>query len=151
MIERFEQFSQAISSIYRYILKIEKEEMEKYGFRGSYALYLSLMSRYPGGITATHLSELCDRDKAGISRIVTEMEEKGLIKRENLRDNLYRAKLVLTPEGKKAAELVRKRAKVAVEEAGRGLSEEDRATLYACLDVIGSNLKKICNDGMPSA
>jgi len=150
MIERFEQFSQTISGIYRDILKIEKEEMEKHGFRGSYALYLSLMLRYPGGITATHLSELCDRDKAGISRVIADMEEKGLVKRENLRDNLYRAKLVLTPEGRRAAQIVRAKAKLAVEQATVGLRDEDRAVMYACLEIIGTNLKKISEDGILS-
>ncbi len=148
MIQRFEQFSYSISSIYRLILKLEKEEMEKYGYRGSYALYLSIMSRYPGGITATRLCELCDRDKAGISRIINEMEEKGLVRRETHKDNTYRAKLILTDEGRRAATFVKRTAEVAVSEASRGLSEEDRHTLYAALELIESNLKRITDDGI---
>jgi DNA-binding MarR family transcriptional regulator len=148
MIQRFEQFSYSISSIYRLILKLEKEEMEKCGYRGSYALYLSIMSRYPLGITATRLGELCDRDKAGISRVINDMEEKGLLRRECHKDNFYRAKLVLTDEGRKAASFVKQRAVVAVSEASRGLSEEDRRTLYAALDIIENNLKRITDEGM---
>ena len=147
MIQRFEQFSYSISSIYRLILKVEKEEMEKCGYRGSYALYLSIMSRYPGGITATRLGELCDRDKAGISRVINEMEQRGLVRRECYKDNFYRAKLILTDEGRKAALFVRQRAEIAVSEAGKGLSEEDRKTFYAVLSLIESNLKNICEDG----
>ncbi|MBE6584522.1 MAG: MarR family transcriptional regulator [Ruminococcaceae bacterium] len=148
MIQRFEQFSYSISSIYRLILKLEKEEMEKCGYRGSYALYLSIMSRYPGGITATRLGELCDRDKAGISRIINEMEEKGLVHRECHKDNFYRAKLVLTAEGRKAASFVKQRAVIAVSAASQGLSEEDRRTLYAALYIIEENLKKISDNGI---
>ena len=146
MIQRFEQFSYEISSIYRHILKLSKEEMEKQGYRGSYALYLSVMSRYPGGITATRLGELCDRDKAGISRTINEMEEKGLIRRECYKDNFYRAKLILTPKGKEAAAFVRQRAEWAVSEASRGISEEDRQKMYACLETIEANLRKICDE-----
>jgi hypothetical protein len=57
MIERFEQFTYSINSIYRYVLKIERDEMEKLGYRASYALYLAVMSRFPDGITAARLSE----------------------------------------------------------------------------------------------
>lgn len=148
MIQRFEQFSYDISSIYRHILKLEKEEMEKHGYRGSYALYLSVMSRYPGGITAARLGELCDRDKAGISRTINEMEANGLVRRECYKDNFYRAKLILTPKGKEAASFVRQRAERAVSAAGNGISEEDRRTMYACLEIIEANLRKICDEGM---
>ena len=143
MIQRFEQFSYDISSIYRLILKLEKEEMEKNGYRGSYALYLSVMSRYPGGITAARLGELCDRDKAGISRTIGEMEEKGLVRRECYKDNFYRAKLTLTPKGRESAQFVRQRAEWAVSAAGQGISDEDRRTMYACLEIIEANLRKI--------
>ncbi len=148
MIQRFEQFSYSISGIYRLILKLEKEEMEKYGYRGAFALYLSIMSRYPGGITATRLCELCDRDKAGVSRIINEMEEKGLVRRECRRDNAYRAKLTLTDEGKRAAAIVKRAAELAVTEAGRGLSDDDRKVLYSSLELIESNLKRISDDGI---
>ena len=146
MIQRFEQFSYDISSIYRLILKLEKEEMEKNGYRGSYALYLSVMSRYPGGITAARLGELCDRDKAGLSRTIGEMEANGLVRRECYKDNFYRAKLILTPKGKEAAQFVRQRAEWAVTAAGQGISEEDRRTMYACLEIIEANLRKICEE-----
>ena len=146
MIQRFEQFSYDISSIYRLILKLEKEEMEKNGYRGSYALYLSVMSRYPGGITAARLGELCDRDKAGISRTIGEMEANGLVRRECYKDNFYRAKLILTPKGKEAAQFVRQRAEWAVTAAGQGISEEDRRAMYACLEIIEANLRKICEE-----
>ena len=106
MLDRFEQFSYSIYNIYKYITKIERDVMEKYGLRGAYAQYLVIMSRFPEGITSSKLSEICDKDKAAISRIVCEMENKGLIRRETDKANLYRAKLVLTEEGHKAAQYV---------------------------------------------
>lgn len=148
MIERFEQFTYAINVIYRCVLKLERDEMEKYGYRASYALYLAIMSRFPEGLTATRLSELSDRDKAGISRIVSEMEENGLITRKCNRDNFYRAKLILTDKGKEIANHVQKKAIIAVGEAGNGISDEDRRVLYECLSVIASNLKKISAEGL---
>ena len=148
MIERFESFTSGINGIYRYILKIEREEMEKYGYRGSYALYLAIMSRFPEGITATRLGELSDRDKAGISRTLAEMEENGLVVRRTNKNNFYRAKLVLTQKGKAAADFVREKAVDAVSAAGAGISDEDRAVFYECLFAIAANLKKISNYGL---
>ncbi len=151
MIERFEQFSYEIFSIYRHIMKIEREEMEKYGLKGSYTTYLAVMYRFPEGITSVRLAELCDRDKAGISRTVTEMEQKGLVERKNQRDNFYRANLVLTDEGKRAAEFVLGRASIAVSEAGAGLSDGDREIFYRSLGLIESNLRKISKEGIPQS
>ena len=148
MLDRFEQFSYSISNIYKHIMKIERDEMEKYGLRGSYVQYLIAMTRFPEGITSSKLSEICDKDKAAISRIVSEMENRGLVTRETDKNNLYRAKLVLTPEGRRAAQIVRAKAKLAVEQATVGLRDEDRAVMYACLETIGANLKKISEDGI---
>lgn len=148
MIERFEQFTYSINVIYRYVLKLERDEMEKYGYRASYTLYLAIMSRFPDGITAARLSELCDRDKAGISRIVSEMEENGLITRRSNKDNFYRAKLTLTEKGREVAEFVQKKAIAAVSQAGGQISDADRKVFYECLSLIASNLRKISLEGL---
>lgn len=149
MLDRFEQFSYSISNIYKHITKIEREEMEKYGLRGAYAQYLVTMTHYPEGITSSKLSEICDRDKAAISRIVSEMEDKGLVVRYTERDNMYRAKLILTEEGKKAADFVCERAEKAVNAAGQGLGEEERKIFYGALAIIEANLRRISRDGIP--
>lgn len=147
MLERFEQFTSAISSVYRDVQKIERDEMEKQGLRGAFAQYLLAISRHPKGITAAALCEVCDKDKAAVSRIVAEMEARGLVKREM--ENQYRAKLYLTPAGEQAAAFVRKRASSAVELAGEGVSDEDRKVLYAALERISASLQQISKTGLP--
>ena len=107
------------------------------------------MYHFPDGITASKLSEISDRDKAGISRTVTEMEQKGLIAKQSNHDNFYRAKLILTKKGREVADFVRKKAILAVSMAGDGISDEDRKTFYDCLFLISSNLKKISSGGIP--
>ena len=150
MLERFEQFSYSIHNIYKHINKIERDEMEKYGLRGSYAQYLVIMSRFPDGITSSKLSEICDKDKAAISRIVAEMEEKGLIFRKTDKDNLYRARLILTEDGVKAADYVCDKAMRAVALAGGNLGDEERRIMYGALAIIETNLKRISRDGIPT-
>lgn len=148
MLSRYEQFSALISGLYRSIQKIEREEMVKYGFKGAYAQYLAAMNHHPEGVTSAQLSEICDRDKAAVSRAVADMEEKGLVLRTGQKDNLYRARLTLTDEGRQAAEFVSRRGQNAVEAASQGMTENDRKVLYATLALISTNLQSICKNGL---
>ena len=146
MIGRFEKFSLAISEINRYWHKIASDEMEKYGLKGPYAIYLVVMHRYPQGISAARLCEICDRNKADVSRAISDMEKKGLVRKEGAN---YRAMLILTDDGQQAAEHVVKRASKAVVEGGKGISEERRLIFYETLDQIAANLREITKDGLP--
>ena len=148
MIERFEKFSYAIFEISRYWHKLTTEEMEKYGLKGPHAQCLLAMSRYPDGITSSRLCVVCDKDKAAISRTVAELEREGLVERSLKGSNRYRALLKLTTQGKAAAEHVDKRAKLAVEKAGEGMTDEQRAIFYTVLDLIAGHLQTICEEGL---
>ena len=147
MIDRFEKFSLAVFSISRYWNKIATEEMKKHGLKGPYALYLVTMANYNGDITAAHLTEMCGKDKADVSRALCAMERKGFIKKQG--DNAYRAKLTLTNTGRAVAEQITSRAVLAVEMAGKGLSDETRTSFYRALDTITDNLKEISKKGLP--
>ena len=146
MVDRFERFSVAISDISRYWHKIAAEEMEKHGLKGAHSIYLTTMYRFPEGLTAARLCELCGRDKAEVSRSVSLMEQKGLIQKEG---SSYRALLKLTEEGMLAAEHVRGRAALAVELAGTDLTDAQRATFYSALDMITARLQQISEAGLP--
>ena len=148
MISRFEHFSASISCISRYIQRIERMEMEKYGLKGPHAQCLLVMGRYPEGITAARLCEVCDKDKAAISRMVAELEEQDMILRTGPNGQRYRAMLKLTEKGEQAAAHVEDRARQAVEEASVGMTEEQRSIMYAALDLIAGNLLSICNRGL---
>lgn len=151
MSTRYEYFSTSISAIYHHIQKIERSEMEKYGLKGSFAQYLLVMTRYPDGITAAELCEVCDKDKGAVSRALSALEQKGLILRPTEEESRYRALIQLTDQGKKAAEFVSQRSTLAVELAGNGLNDADRQTFYAALELIATNLHKISKDGIPAS
>lgn len=149
MLRRFEEFSSAISDIYHCIQKIERDEMDKYGLKGPHAQYLVAMTHCPEGVTAAQLSELCDKDKAAVSRALSELEKRGLVIRELANDTAYRALLKLTDAGSAAARFVCEKATLAVEMAGKGLSEQERVVFYCVLRRIASNLQSIAKDGLP--
>jgi len=147
MLTRYEQFSFMISCIYRHIQKLERDEMLKYGVRGAYAQYLVAMSRYPDGITSTQLCEVCERDKAAISRAISDMETSGLVERKGVGDSNYRAVLRLTRKGQRLARIVQERAQTAFDIAG--LSDEERTAFYAALEQIAHNLHAMSMKGIP--
>ena len=150
MLRRFEQFSTAISNIYQSIQKIERIEMAKYGLKGSHTQCMIVMQNYPEGITASRLCEVCDKDKAAISRTIAELEERGLVERKTKNGNAYRASLVLTEAGLYAANQISYLAATAAEKAGADLTEEQREQFYGALSMIANNLSKLYKEGVDS-
>ncbi len=149
MVDRFERFSFTISEISRHWHKLTAEEMEKYGLKGPHSIYLVTMYRHPDGVTASQLCELCGKDKSDVSRMMSIMEKKGLVRKEGVHQNLYRGVFKLTDEGRAAATHVRQRASLAVELAGKELTDEKRATFYEALELVASNLRLLSKEGLP--
>ena len=152
MISRFEQFLYVISKIHRQIQKIERAEMEKQGYKGAFAQYLATLYSYEEGLTSSELCEICDRDKAAVSRIIAEMEEKGLVTREKKIVRTYRSKITLTEKGKETAEYVSETSKLAVAAVSGGIFDQvgSREAVYATLDELYRNLQKVAEEGIPS-
>ena len=143
MIDRFEHFTMSIFSISRSWNRLASEEMKKYGFKGAYALYLVMIASGGGKLTAAKLADLCQRDKADISRAISAFQKKGVL--EPYGESRYRAALRLTEDGKRLAEQIRLRADEVLEQAGKGISEEMRKNMYLCLDTIAENMRRICD------
>ena len=149
MVNRFERFTVALTEITRCWHRIASEEMEKYGLNFAHAVYLTTLYQHEDGITAARLSELCGKNKSDVSRMMFIMEKKGLVRKECVHKNFYRAMLKLTEEGKKAAEHVKERAQIAVEFSGRGISEEHREIFYRVLEQVTTNLQILSKEGIP--
>ena len=150
MIDRFERFSVAISEISRYWHRITTAEMEKYGLKGAHSVYLTTMLRFPEGVTAGQICEICGKDKSDVSRMMNILEKKGLAVKEGVYQNRYNGVFRLTDAGRTAAEYVKERACMAVSHAGKDLSEEMRMNLYEALALIAGNLRELSENGLPS-
>ena len=149
MENRYELLSGSISCMYHDIKKIERVEMARYGLKGPHAQCLLAMKKHPEGITASRLCEVCEKDKAAISRILAELESCGMIFREIRNGSRYRAGLKLTEQGEIAAQAVVEKAHLAVELAGIGIVEEERGVFYRVLSIIAENLHGLCQNGLP--
>ena len=148
MIGRFETFSLALSEIMSSWNKIATEEMKPFGLKGSSVIYLIALYKNTEGLTAANLCEMCNRDKAEVSRIISAMEKKGLVVRKNTTVNGYKANITLTDEGRETTRILRERVKLAVEKGGEGLSENERESFYNALEIIGGNLKRMRREGL---
>lgn len=148
MIDRFEQFYGAVSGIYHSIQKIERTEMAKYGLKGPHAQCLLAMVRHPEGITAARLCEICEKDKAAISRTVSELERAGMVICEDTPGKRYRSKLILTEKGGEIAGNVKNLVHLAVSHASEGYGMEERQIFVNVLSMIAGNLQTLSADGI---
>lgn len=148
MENRYELLSGSISSMYHDIQRIERTEMAQYGLKGPHAQCLLAMKKHPEGITAARLCQVCEKDKAAVSRILAELEAAGMILRENRNGSRYRAVLLLTERGQEAAGAVVEKARLAVGLAGKGFGAEEREIFYRVLSIISGNLHQLCRDGL---
>ena len=149
MVYRFERFSLAIAEISRCWHKLATEEMGRYGLKGAHSVYLLAVYRSPDGITAPQIGKLCGKDRSDVSRMMSIMEKKGLVVKKGIHQNLYGGLFHLTPEGKAAAEYVCDRARLAVELAGKDLTDEKRSIFYEALASIAGNLRTLSEKGLP--
>ena len=98
MISRFEEFTKSVSQAYKYIIKIKSHEMVEYGLKASNVTCLFFLGKHADGLNATELCELCMEDKAAVSKSLAVLKEKGYVTQDE--DKKYKAKYVITPQGK---------------------------------------------------
>ncbi len=151
MLSRFEQFCNAITIIYHAIQKIERVEMARYDLKGPHAQCLLAISQYPDGITAARLCEICEKDKAAISRAVSELEEAGMLLRQDPDGKRYRSQLYLTDQGKEVADKVAHMVHNAVSQISGGYDVDDRQVFVHVLTLIAGNLQNLCRNGLEDA
>ena len=145
MEERFQTFTVLISNINRAIYKIKAEEMAEFDLKSSHVSCLYYLYKKTS-LTATELCDICEEDKANISRSIKYLEENGLISRADKRQKRYLCPFVLTEEGVKIGKRISDKVNAVLDRASEGLSEEKRLEFYRALTLINSNLQNICDE-----
>lgn len=144
MTERYERFTTLVASINRSVKKIRGVEMSCYGFKSIHVSCIYYLYR-ESGLTVSQLCEMCDEDKANISRALELLEENGYICPRGDNHKRYKTPLLLTDEGMRVGEQIEKRVSQVLEAASRGLTQEEREIMYRCLSLILENLGGICD------
>ena len=145
MQERFETFTVLINRISRNIRRIKNQEMAEYELRSPhisclYYLYVS------DGLTASELCELCEEDKATISRSLDFLEKNGYITREPRGERRYKSPLLLTEQGALVAEKIAAKINCVLDELSLGLSDAERASFYRSLAIISQKLEELAGN-----
>ena len=145
MLARFETFTVLINRISRNIRRIKNQEMAEYELRSPhisclYYLYVS------DGLTASELCELCEEDKATISRSLDFLEKNGYITREPRGERRYKSPLLLTEQGALVAEKIAAKINCVLDELSLGLSDAERASFYRSLAIISQKLEELAGN-----
>ncbi len=143
MQARFETFTVLITKISRSIRKIKTEEMSEFQLKSPHVSCLYYLYR-AGELTAKELCDICEEDKANISRSVDYLEKNGYIICRSDSEKRYRAPLQLTPQGQEVGARIAEKIDRILAEASAGLSETDRTVLYSSLALISKNLQTVC-------
>ena len=98
MQDRFQKFTLIITEINRAINKIKSEEMARFNLKGThvsclYYLYIN------GTLTAKELTDICQEDKAAVSRSLDYLEKNGYIYCDSKAQKRYKSPLKLTEKG----------------------------------------------------
>ena len=149
MKERFKTFTVLIAKISRNIKKIKNQEMAEYGLRSVHVTCLYYLYSAES-LTATELCELCEEDKATISRGLDFLEENGYVVCETKIGKRYKSPLLLTKKGAEVAKKINDKIDFVLDEICIDLDEAQRAEFYRSLAVISDSLE-LCAKGLPEA
>lgn len=145
--DRFELFDVSISLICKSIQKIKSEKMMPYGLKSSHVLFLIQLNKKDEGLTASELSEAGHVDKAQISRVISELMQKGYVIKKSLRQGQkYNVKLMLTDAGRKVTKEINEIIAKVLEYVSGSIPSSDLDIFYRTLFKISDNLFALAAD-----
>ena len=145
MQDRYETFTALIDNLKKNIRKIKAAEMQNYELKGSHISFIYYLYTSNSTMTSKELAEVCNEDKASVSRSIEYLEEQGYLVCEKQNHKRYRAPIVLTQKGIDAAKVIVNKVEAVVARAGENISDENRAVMYRVLMTINDNLQRICD------
>lgn len=146
MENRFETFTQQIAKLSRNIRKIKTEEMSEYNLKSPHMSCLYYMYKQGGILTAKELCDICDEDKAAISRSIDYLEKNGYLVCDSKTEKRYKSPLKLTDKGNQVGKKIVIKIDSILDMASKGMSEEDRRVFYKSLITISKNIQDFCDN-----
>lgn len=144
MNEKYKTFTVLMASINRSIRKIKTEEMAEFHLKSPHVSCLYYLFK-EDALTAKELCEICEEDKANVSRTIDYLETNGYLIRQNEDNKKYKSHLALTEMGRSVASKIAEKIDRILDEAGAGIQEAEREIMYRSLFQISSNLQKRCS------
>lgn len=144
MDEKYKIFTVLMANINRSIRKIKTEEMAEFHLKIPHVSCLYYLYK-KDTLTAKELCDICEEDKANVSRALDYLQTNGYLVRQNEENKKYKSHLALTEMGRSVAGKIVEKIDRILEEAGEGISDADREIMYRSLFQISTNLQKRCN------
>lgn len=146
MEDRFKEFTILINRISRNIQKIKTIEMGRFGLKSTHVSCVYYLYKYRGQLTAKELCDICDEDKAAISRALDYLEKNGYCKSISKTEKKYKSPINLTEKGEELGIQVSKKIDKVLFNAGGWLSQKQRENFYKELNMISLKLQQICDN-----
>ena len=144
MEDRFEAFTGLMTSIHRSIRRIKTEEMIGFNLKSQHVSCLYYLYK-ESSLIAKDLCDLCEEDKANVSRSIDYLETNGYLVCSSQTRKRYRTPLVLTEKGKEVGKYIAEKVDEVLLTASQGVSEERRMIMYESLAIISQNLQRLCD------
>lgn len=145
MKDRFKSFTLLIKNISRSIKKIKTEEMKSYNLKSPHVSCLYYLYK-EGPLTTKELVDICEEDKASVSRTIDYLEAENYILTETGGRKKYKCLLKLTEKGKEVGKRLSNKIDNILDQVSIGLSEENREIMYQCLGKVSENLKTVTEE-----
>lgn len=138
---RFELFDGLIASAGKTLQRIKTNKMEKYGLGSTHTTCLCKLGKAGvGGMTQKELKEQEGIDRAQVSRVLRDLEQKELV--QAVGGSTYKRKYCLTEKGQEITAEISDIILDINRYVSKDISAEDIAVFYRVMQSIDANLKK---------
>ncbi len=142
MKDRYEIFTTQIAKITRNIRKIKAAEMAKYDLSSTHVSTLYYLYKNGGTLTMKELIDVCDEDKAAISRANKYLYKNDYIILNGSRFKKYKNPITLTEKGKAIAQKVVNKVDRIIDSVSEDVTPVNRDEFYNTLIKISENIEK---------
>lgn len=142
MKERFEMFTIMIAKASRYIKRLKTEEMSEFELKTPHVSCIYYLYKKEK-LTSKELCDICEENKASISRSIEYLEKNGYIRCLDQAKKRYKNPLVLTEKGLEVGKRIEEKIDNILAKSSEGLSEQEREIFYKSFGIICDNLQKI--------
>ena len=139
--DRLDEFSALMTNASKSITKLKNKYMSSYGLSSAHTMCIRKLYSATNGLTRTQIAKKCELDKSQISRIISELSEKGYVL-EGPECSNYKKKVMLTDEGKLIAEEINNIVLDINRYVSGEISTEDISIFYRVFGEICENLKR---------
>ncbi len=141
--DHLQPFYVTLADILKSVKKIKSQYMRRYDLRSSHVMVLYLLGRHPEGLTPTEIAEANAVDKALISRVTAELEERGLLSASVVPGGRYRTRIYPTPQGLEIANAIASAATDIQRQVSTDIPPEDLEVFYRTLFTLQENFHRI--------